>query len=180
MRRAAMEDLRTAQVELSRYLMSGVGHKPEPRLALLNLRKLTLQAPDTPNLYFYLGYMCMNGIGMPHPNRLMAKRFFERGAERQDARAINNLASMYELGMGVKRNVPQALRLYKQAAELGSKDASTNMQRLAYKTDASQRPVSTWRQRIGSAALRVMQVMPLDPILRDYLEEPFKRMYKEL
>ena len=174
MRRAAMEGLRVAQVELSRYLMHGVGHKPEPRMALMNLRKLTLQAPETPNLYFYLGYMCMNGVGMSRPNLLMAKRFFERGAERQDARSINNLGSMYELGIGVKRDSAQALRLYRLAAELGCKDASSNMQRLAYKTDAAPRPVVKWQQRVGSAAQRVVRAMPLSPILRQCVERLFE------
>ena len=179
MRRAAMEGLRAAQVELSRYLMRGVGHKPEPRMAFMNLHKLTLQAPEAPNLYFYLGYMCLNGIGLHRPNRLMAKKYFERGAELQDARAANNLGSMYELGIGVKRDVARALRLYRQAAELGCKDASANMQRLAYKTDAPQRPATTWRQRVGSAALRVVQAMPLDPALRQWIEGPFRRLFAE-
>ena len=179
MRRAAMAELRTAQVELSRYLMNGVGHAPEPRMALMNLRKLALQAPDTPNLFFYLGYMCMNGIGMNRPNLLMAKRCFEYGTERRDSRAINNLGSMYELGIGVKRDVAHALRLYRQAAELGCKDASTNMQRLAYKTDASQRPSASWRQRVGSAALRVVHAMPLDDALRGWIEAPIRRLYTE-
>lgn len=179
MRRAAMEGLRQAQVELSRYLMNGVGHKAEPRMALMNLRKLAIQAPDTPNVYFYLGHMCLNGIGMPHPNRLMARRFFEKGAMHQDARSINNLASMYELGIGVKRDSAYAMRLYRQAADLGCKDASANLQRLAYKTDAFQRRVTTWRQRVGSAALRVMQAMPLEPKLRLWMETPFRRLATE-
>lgn len=179
MRRAAMEGLRPAQVELSRYLMNGVGHAPEPRMALMNLRKLANQAPETPHLYFYLGYVCMNGIGMSRPNLLMAKRFFELGAARQDPRAINNLGTMYELGIGVKRDSAHALRLYRQAAELGSKDASTNMQRLAYKTDATQRPATTWRQRVGSAALRVVRAMPLQEALREWIETPFRRLYTE-
>lgn len=175
MRRAAMEDLRPAQVELSRYLMNGVGHTPEPRMALMNLRKLANQAPDTPHLFFYLGYMCINGIGMSRPNLLMAKHFFELGAERQDPRAINNLGTMYELGIGVKRDSARALRLYRQAAELGNKDASTNMQRLAYKTDATQRPSATLRRRVGSAVLRIVRAMPLQDALREWLETPFRR-----
>ena len=179
MRRAAMEGLRVAQVELSRYLMNGVGHAPEPRMALMNLRKLVYQAPETPHLFFYLGYMCMNGVGMLHPNRLMARRFFELGAERQDARAINNLGSMYELGIGVKRDPVQALRLYRRAAELGCKDASSNMQRLAYKTDAMKRPRARWQQRVGSAVLRVVRAMPLEPALRQWIESPFRRLVTE-
>lgn len=179
MRRAAMTGLRKAQVELSRYLAYGIGHKPEPRVALMNLRKLAVQAPETPHLYFYLGHMCLNGIGMPRPNKLMARRFFEMGAELQDARAINNLGSMYELGYGVKRDPDLALRLYRQAAELGCKDASSNMQRLAYKRDIPQRPSTPWRQRVAGAALRVVQVLPLDPALRQWLETPFRQWIAE-
>lgn len=178
MRLAAMEGLRQAQVELSRYLMNGVGHKPEPRIALMNLRKLTRQAPETPGLYLYLGHMCLKGKGMSHPNLLMAKRFFERGAAMQDPRAINYLGFMYERGIGVKRDTAHALRLYRRAAELGDKDASANMQRLAYKTDTDQRPSTTWRQRVCSATLRIVLSMPpLSEAVKEWLAEPLKRTH---
>lgn len=179
MRLAAMAGLYKAQVERARYLMNGIGHSPAPKEALAILRWVSVHAPETPHLFFYLGYMCMNGVGMSRPNRLMARRFFEIGAHLNDARAINNLATMYELGIGVSKDSAMALRLYKRAADLGCKDASANMQRLAYKTDSDQRHSATWQQRVGHAGLRVVQAMPLSPILRQWIELPFQRLSTE-
>lgn len=179
MRRAAVEGLSKAQVELSRYLMNGVGHAPAPQEALLILRSVSTQAPHTPNLFFYLGHMCLNGMGLRRPNTLMARRYFELGMQVDDARAINNLASMYELGIGVSKDVGMALRLYKRAAALGCKDASANMQRLAYKTDHALGDSALWQQRVGRAALRVVQALPLSPALQRLLSSPFMRLSSE-
>lgn len=179
MRQAALAGLAKAQVECARYLMNGVGHAAVPKEALQILLWVASHAPETPNLYFYLGYMCMNGLGMPRPNHLMAKKFFEAGARVNDPRAINNLAAIYELGIGVSKDAAMALRLYKRAADLGYKDASANLQRLAYKTDSAQRHATTWSQRVGHAGLRVVQALPLSPIARRWVEEPFRRLSDE-
>lgn len=176
---AATAGLPKAQVELARYLFKGKGHEPAPQAALYILRHVAYRHPDTPNLFFYLGHMFLNGLGLPNPEPKMAHQFFEFGARMKDAQAINNLASMYELGIGVSRNAGKALRLYKQAAALGCKDASANMQRLAYKTDSKRRQTSTWRQRLGRASLRVVQVLPLSPLLRQWVEAPFLHMAAE-
>lgn len=179
MRRAAMAGLLKAQVERARYLMNGVGHEPAPREALKLLLWVNTRDPDTPNLFFYLGHACMKGIGLPRPNVRMAARFFEMGFQRRDARATNNLATMYELGIGVSKNTRTALRLYKYAADWGCRDASANMQRLAYKTDSEQRYSASWQQRVGHAGLRVIRALPVAPVLRDWLSVPFNRMASE-
>ena len=179
MRRAAMAEHRAAQVEISRYLMNGVGHKPEPRLALLWLMKLSRSAPDAPNLYFYLGYMNMKGVGMNRPDMYRAMYFFEQGALMKDGRATNNLASMYELGIVVDKDTGHALRLYRRAAELGCKEASANLQRLAYKTDKQQLPVTSWQQRVGRASLRMIKALPLDDAVQRWLGMPFRRWIGE-
>lgn len=179
MARAAVEGLPKAQVELARYLMSGKGHRPAPREALAILRRVAYKAPTTPNLFFYLGHMFINGIGMAHPDPDMARTFFEFGARLKDARAMNNLAYMYERGIGVSKDHSKALRLYKQAAALGNKDASANMQRLAFKTDSEQRESASWVQRIGRASVRVVEALPVSPLLQQWLELPFRRMAEE-
>lgn len=179
MAQAAMQGLSKAQVELARLLMSGKGCQRDAREALAILHYVAHREPRTPNLFFYLGYMFMKGAGMPHPDPVMARNFFELGAKLQDARATNNLAYMYEQGIGVSRNVSKALRLYRQAAALGCKDASANMQRLAYKTESEQREVVTWSQRVGRASLRVVQALPVFSLLRQWLEAPFRRMAVE-
>lgn len=176
MSRAAAEGLSKAQVELARYLMSGKGHTKDDAAALGILHHVAHTAPTTPNLFFYLGHMFINGKGMSRPDPEMARAFFEFGAKLRDARAMNNLAYMYEQGIGVSSNAAKALRLYKQAAALGCKDASANMQRLAYKTDSEQRESATWQQRVGRATLRVVQALPVSPILQQWLEQPFRHM----
>lgn len=170
---AARKDYSPARVEIARYLMNGIGHKPLPRVALRLLREQAAVAPETPNLFFYLGHMCMHGIGMDKPNRRMAIRCFEKGAELGDARAINNLGSMYELGIGVNEDSAMALRLYRSAAKLGNKDASLNMQRLSYKEDTqddNSTPVAT---RINRAALRVISALPFSDERKARLSIPF-------
>lgn len=179
MRQAAQKGYRPAQAEIARYLMNGIGHKPDSKSAFRILYYLHLKAPETPNLYFYLGCLSLRGINGSTPNVRLAKEAFEHGAALHDARAINNLASLYEHGVGVKKNVAQALRLYKQAADLGSKDASANMQRLNYKTDKEHRPSTTWKQRFGSAAVRVLNAMPMDEALRLWLESPLRLLAAE-
>lgn len=179
MRKASLAGLPKAQVEHARYLMNGVGHAAVPKEALKILLWVATHTPETPNLYFYLGHMCMNGLGLPRPNRLMARKFFEAGARVNDARAINNLASIYELGIGVSKDAAMALRLYKRSADLGCKEASANLQRLAYKTDSAQRRAATWSQRVGRAGLRVVHALPLSPIVRQWIEMPFTRLSAE-
>ena len=174
MLQAASPQFPKARVELARYLINGVGHNPDYAQARSLLLEVAKSAPRTPNTFFYLGYMYMNGLGMHGPNLRMARKIYELGREVGDARAINNLAAMYERGLGAPRDFDKAIRLYKQAANLGCKDASANMQRLAYK--AAVRPDGTWRQRIGRAGLKVVKALPIATRLRKWLEEPFKRM----
>lgn len=176
MAKAAMEGLPKAQVELARFLMNGKGHAADPAEALAILHHVAHRSPTTPNLFFYLGHMFINGMGMSRPDPQMARAFFELGAKLQDARATNNLAYMYEQGIGVSRNFGTALRLYKQAAALGCKDASANMQRLAYKTDREHRETASWQQRVARATLRVVHALPVSPQVQQWLELPFRQM----
>lgn len=174
MQAAAQLGLRVAQAEFARYLMNGVGHEPVPRAALHNLRILASQAPQTPHIYFYLGHIYLNGLGLRRPNAAAAKFCFELGAAHNDPLAINNLAAMYELGVGVKRDPACALRLYRRAADLGCREASVNMQRLAYRTDAGRRLNAPWGLRVRRAALRVVRVLPLDAAVRQWFESPLR------
>lgn len=170
MRQAAESGLSKARVELARYLINGTGHAPAPRKALLLLREQVVLAPETPNLFFYLGYMCSRGIGLRRPNQLMALRFYERGASLQDARATNNLAAMYERGIVVSQDDAMALRLYKKAAALGNKDASANVQRLAFKAGKEADVHTPVQARIDHAFRRVLQALPLSHDSREFLK----------
>ncbi len=175
MRQAAAMGLSRARVELARYLMQGKGHAPQPRVALRNLLSELQVSPDTPNLYFYLGTMCAQGLGLKKPNWRMALRYFEQGAALGDARAMNNLGAFYERGIVVSQDSTQALRFYRKAAALGDKNASANWQRLAYKSGIkSDTPEgSTCSQRIDRALVRVIHTLPLRMETREALSAPF-------
>ena len=168
MKEAATAGLTKARSELARYLMNGVGCKPDPRRARKLLMELARSAPQTPHVFFYMGYLYMNGLGMHGPNMIMARKLYEMGEKVGDARAINNLAAMYERGLAAPRNFSKALKLYKKAASLGCKEASANVQRLAYK--AGVRSDATWRLRVYRAAHRVLQALPLSPTIAVLLE----------
>ncbi len=176
MRQAAAMGLSRARVELARYLMQGKGHAPMPRLALRNLLSELQVSPETPNLYFYLGTMCAQGLGLKKPNWRMALRYFEQGAALGDARAMNNLGAFYERGIVVSQDSTQALRFYRKAAAMGDKNASANWQRLAYKSGikADTPGGSTWSQRVDRAIVRVIHTLPFTAETREELSAPFR------
>lgn len=175
MRKLAMAGMRKAQVEVARYLFTGIGHKKSPRLALHLLWECHIKAPDTPNLYYYLGHICSQGLGLRRPNQLMAYTFFKQGAARQDAHATNNLAAMYEKGIYVQADRNLAIRLYKRAAELGSKEASANVQRLAFKTNVETvTSANSPSRRICNAFLRLIDKLPVAKHWKPHLSAPFQ------
>ncbi len=175
MRQAAEMGMSRARVELARYLMHGKGHAPMRRNALAILLAELRVSPETPNLYFYLGTMCAQGLGLKRPNWRMALRFFEQGAALGDARAMNNLGAFYERGIVVSRDEVQALRFYRKAAALGDKNASANWQRLAYKSGIkSDAPGgSTLSERVDRAIVRVIHTLPVSTKTRETLSAPF-------
>jgi len=164
MRLAADTGSWPAQVELTRYLMNGYGCKAQPAKALLILKSVEKSAPDTPNLYFYYGYMCERGLGLIHPFPKEARLFYEHGVERHDARACNNLAALYERGVGLNQDLPRALMLYRVASEWGNKNALVNMQRVAGRLGremTDQSPHASWNIRVTRALSRVLSLLPL-------------------
>ena len=56
-----------------------------------------------------------------------AARALKKPAEEGDARAQNNLAYLYEHGLGVPRSLPDALAWYRKAAEAGLPAAQYNL-----------------------------------------------------
>ncbi len=175
MRQAAAMGLSRARVELARYLMQGKGHAPLPRTALRILLAELRVSPETPNLCFYLGTMCAQGLGLKKSNWPMALRYFELGAAQGDARAMNNLGAFYERGIVVSQDTSQALRFYRKAAALGDKNASANWQRLAYKSGIkSDTPEgSSYSQRVDRALVRVIHTLPFTEKTRAVLSAPF-------
>lgn len=178
MRKAAMEDYPKARVEFARYLMNGVGHDQMPKIARKILMEEAREHPRTPNLFFYLGHICSSGLGLPRPNHTMARKFFELGAQLNDPNATNNLATLYERGIGIGRDADEALRLYKKAAELGSKDAAVNMQRLAIKTGHKKAKHDVPpRQRAFNGLVRLLRALPLREETRHSLRQCARRQF---
>ena len=111
MLKAANEGEGKARVELARYLIDKNKPYSDPRKALQLLRDQARKAPDTPNVFFYLGHMYMTGMGLPRPMPELAFECYQLGEKMKDARAINNLAAMYERGITTSRDLTTALHL---------------------------------------------------------------------
>lgn len=151
-----------ARVQLARYLFMGKGFKSDPKTAWSLLKAQAESDPTTPHLFFYMGYMCYKGLGH-RPNPRKAADYFHIGAKINDADCMNNLGAMYENGIAVKRDAGTALTLYRRAAALGNKQASANMQRLAFKEGrrAERETGNSAGRRISNALLHVVQALPI-------------------
>lgn len=170
MHKAAQRGLPEANVEEARFLMTGCGVKPNPPLAWELLWEQARTAPTTPHLFFYMGHMCAQGIGVPRNSR-KAFELYRMGACQNDAQCLNNLGAMFEKGYPTPRNPENALRLYRKAANLGNREASANMQRLAFKEGirASHQSATPPRKRIDNATLHMIQALPLEEPTRERL-----------
>lgn len=173
MLKAANADVGRARVEMARYLMDKSKPYANPRLALQLLRAQAKKDPHTPNVFFYLGHAYMAGLGLPRPMPQLAFECYELGEKVKDPRAINNLAAMYERGIATSRDLTTALHLYKKAADLGNKEASANMQRLAY-IKAELETGTPHALRVDYAAMRVIEALPLPRSIRDRLTAPLR------
>lgn len=173
MNAASQQGHPAAKVELARYYMQGIGCPQDYQMSIKLLKEQDELDYTAPNLYFYLGYICEQGLGLSAPRLKWALSCYEKGAKLDDARATNNLASMYERGAGVAADYAAALRYYRAAANLGNKDASVNMQRLAYlldqKDNKGQR--EPWYLRVNRGYLQIINSLPIDV--------PFAKEYKE-
>lgn len=172
MREAANRGMAQAKVEEARYLMHGTGVAPAPERAWKLLHRQARENPRTPHVFFYMGYMCAQGIGMPRDAR-KAFELFRMGAVMNDARCLNNLGAMFEFGYPTPRNAENALRLYRKAATLGNREASANMQRLAFKEGVRAQQLSSTppRKRIDNATYRIIRALPVSEYTQERLRE---------
>ncbi len=161
-----------AQAELARYLMYGIGTRRDPQAAREKLKDLARHNPGTPNVFFYAGYMYSKGWGIyGGPDYKSAMFLYNLGKKYGDARAINNLAMMYERGSCVPADRNRALTLYRHAADLGCSEASRNMLRLSPRDTKTE---NSWHTRIVHATLRVIHALPLSDSVREQLEAPLR------
>ncbi|MGN0829516.1 MAG: tetratricopeptide repeat protein [Akkermansia sp.] len=157
--RAADAGLPEARAEQARLLMLGRGVKRDERAAWQYLHHLAQAHPHTPHIFFYMSSICYS-----HNARTKAAKLLYMGALQHDADCLNNLASLYESGTVVAKDTAVALSLYRKAAALGNKQASANMQRLAYKegmaaTAPEETPAHT---RLANAVRRVVEILPIN------------------
>jgi TPR repeat protein len=168
-----------ARVELARYLITGKGGHKNPKTALKLLKAQAGIDATVPKLFFYMGHIYLSGEGLKKPNYERAFHYFSYGMQFNDADAINNLATMYERGIGTTVNELMALKLYKKAANLGCKQASANMQRLGY-MKAGHEISTPDAVRVDNAAMQVIEALPLPENTRRNMTEPFRRHAGEI
>ena len=168
-----------ARVELARFLITGKGGYKDPQTALRLLKAQAGIDARVPNLFFYLGHIYLNGVGLKKRYPKIAFKYFSYGEQFNDANAINNLATMYEHGIGTEKDELKALRLYKKAANLGCKAASANMQRLGY-IKAEHENATPDSVKIDHGAMQVIEALPLPESTRRRLAAPFRRHAQEI
>src|SRR5215831_12534407 len=78
--------------------------------------------PANPTFMFLLGRALLLGN-----KRLEAIKYYLDAADRGHAGAMNDLAGMFEYGVGVPKNLATALEWYERAAEFGHAAAMTHM-----------------------------------------------------
>lgn len=162
MTQAAEAGLAVAQAERARMLAMGKGTQRDLKQAWGLLKEVARTAPDTPHVFFYLGYVSFSSG--TRAGRRCAADIFYTGACHNDADCMNNLGAMYEKGLAVPQDSAKALSLYHKAAALGHRMASANMQRLAYKEGiaANRQDAAPATDRIRNAVKRVIRILPVN------------------
>lgn len=74
-----------------------------------------------------LAYMYLYGADGIEIDYAKSARYYEMAANQDNPIALNNLGSLYFNGIGVEKNIPQALALFGKAAELGNENAAVNL-----------------------------------------------------
>jgi len=68
---------------------------------------------------------CQNSMGVnfqhtDNPNLVEAAQWYRKAADQGHPQSLNNLADMYEKGLGVEVDLPRAIRMYRQGARQGN------------------------------------------------------------
>lgn len=74
-----------------------------------------------------LAYMYLYGMNGVEEDFAKSAQYYAMAAKQNNAIALNNLGSLYFNGIGVEKNVVQALSLFEQAAKLGNENAAINL-----------------------------------------------------
>jgi TPR repeat protein len=100
--------------------------KIDPPQAEAACRSALRADPSNPTFMFLLGRSLSLGS-----KRLEAIKYYLDAADRGHAGAMNDLAGMFEYGVGVPQNLPTALEWYERAAEFGHAGAMTHLGQLS-------------------------------------------------
>ena len=88
---------------------------------LSTLRKLAYNGNSEAQYDLAQHYENIGFWGLPNPYYNVRKKFYwySKAANNNHAAACNNLADMYECGVGCEKSIEKALELYKKSAKLG-------------------------------------------------------------
>jgi TPR repeat protein len=121
---AAKEGDPEAQVNLGYLYARGHGARAD-QVEALRLYRLSAAQGDGEGMNA-IGYKYEFASGVPKDVE-QAVHWFCRAIEHGNPRAMNNLANMLSAGSDIRRNLPEARRLWEQAAALGHVNAAYNM-----------------------------------------------------
>ncbi len=77
--------------------------------------------------HFYRGQTYEWGIEGADQSMILARKAYNQGRMMKSAQASNNLARLYQFGLGVEKDERKAFRLYRSAATRGSQVAKFNL-----------------------------------------------------
>ena len=87
-----------------------------------------------------LGYMYLYGEGGMQSDSEKAFKYYSMAADKGDKIAMNNLGSLYYSGIGTKKDVRQAIKLFDDAAKLGNNEAAVNLAFIYLTSGATDNP----------------------------------------
>ncbi len=130
--RACAMGLNEAFVEQARMIIKKCGTQAPPEEALSILTSLANERAPPKGTHFLLSLINEGGLGI-RPDDNKAIECYNIGADLGDTKSMNNLAAMYEMGKGTKKDLSMAQKWYAEAARLGNTDAAANLERLLKK-----------------------------------------------
>ena len=87
-----------------------------------------------------LGYMYLYGEGGMQSDSEKAFKYYSMAADKGDKIAMNNLGSLYYSGIGTKKDVRQAIKLFDEAAKLWNTEAAVNLAFIYLTSGATDNP----------------------------------------
>lgn len=123
-RKAAEQGIMQAQFALAELYANRMN---DPKAAIEWYKKAAAQGH--PSAYYKLGLLTQDSAEGQHLLQIAASEF-DVFAQKGDAAAQNTLASMYEKGQGMNKNMKLAIKWYETAALQGNATAQLNMGRL--------------------------------------------------